>query len=163
MLTINGTMRPLGGPRPVAAVEPVPIYVRWRKRELTRTTVFHGRFGLGGHALSAVLVENARVAGRPRQRFVAHLATVRVWDGATGRGDVPVAGGGSAHRGDARDFWESVSRKLDSITAAFDRDAVEVRIAARVPRPLPGQCSIGSSSSASRAPSMSGSVCNARS
>ncbi len=111
------------------------MYVRWLKRELTRTTRFHGRFVIGGHALSAVLVESRRVVGGPRQRFVAHLATLRVWDAATGRGDVPVAGGGRAYRVDARGFWEGVSLKLDVIGAAFDRDIVEARIAARVPRP----------------------------
>ncbi len=137
------------------------MYVRWRKRELTRTTRFLGRFGIGGHALSAVLVESSRVAGRSRQRFVAHLATVRVWDAVTGSGDVPIAGGGSAYRVDARNFWESVSRKLDAIEVTFDRDVVAARIAARVPRP--GQCSTGSNSSARRVPSISGLVCNARS
>ena len=113
------------------------MYVRWLKRELTRTTRIHGRFGIGGHALSAVLVENRRVAGRPRQRFVAHLATIRVWDTATGKGDLPMAGGGHAYRSDARGFWECVSRKLDVIERAFDRDIVEARIAGRVPRPAP--------------------------
>ncbi len=85
--------------------------------------------------MSAVLVESRRVAGRPRQRFVAHLATIRVWDAATGKGDVPIAGGGHACRVDARGFWEGVSLKLDVIGWAFDRDIVEARIAARVPRP----------------------------
>ncbi len=111
------------------------MYVRWRKRELTRTTRSHGRFAIGGHALSVVLVESRRVAGRPRQRFVAHLATLRVWDAATGKGDVPMAGGGRACRTDARGFWECVSRKLDAIDRVFDRNVVEARIAARVPRP----------------------------
>lgn len=80
------------------------MYVRWLKRELTRTTAYHGRFGIGGYALSAALVESRRVAGRPRQRFVAHLATVRVWDASTGRGDVPIAGGGRARLVDTQQF-----------------------------------------------------------
>ncbi len=115
------------------------MYVRWLKRELTRTTRIHGRFGIGGHALSAVLVENRRVAGGPRQRFVAHLATIRVWDTATGKGDLPMAGGGHAYRSDAWGFWECVSRKLDVIERAFDRDIVEAKIAGRVPRLLRAQ------------------------
>ena len=94
------------------------MYVRWLKRDLTRTTRIHGRFGIGGHALSAVLVESRRVAGKPRQRFVAHLGTIRVWDAMMGKGDVPIAGGGRAHHVDARGFWDSVSRKLDVIERA---------------------------------------------
>ena len=113
------------------------MYVRWLKRDLTRTTRIHGRFGIGGHALSAVLVESRRVAGKPRQRFVAHLGTIRVWDTMMGKGDVPIAGGGRAHHVDARGFWDSVSRKLDVIERAFDRDIVEAGIAARVPRLAP--------------------------
>jgi len=51
---------------------------------------------------------------------VAHLATLRVWDAATGKGDVPMAGGGRAYRTDARGFWEYVSSKLDTIDRVFD-------------------------------------------
>ena len=68
------------------------MYVRWRKRDLTRTTRLGGRFGIGGCALSAVLVECHRVAGAPRQRFVAHLATVRVWDAPAGKQTWPKNG-----------------------------------------------------------------------
>jgi hypothetical protein len=110
------------------------MYVRWLKRELTRTTRFHGRHSKRGHALSAVLVESRRVAGSPRQRFVAHLATLQVWDTATGKGDVSIARGGLAYRHEAEIFWERVSGTLDAIGQAFDRDLVEARIAARVPR-----------------------------
>ncbi len=66
-------------------------------------------------------------------RFVAHLGTIRVWDAMMGKGDVPIAGGGRAHHVEARGFWEGVSRKLDVIERAFDRDIVEARIAAACP------------------------------
>ena len=54
------------------------MYVRWKKRAMTRTNRYRGRFSIGAHALSAVLVECRRFEGKPRQRFLAQLGTIEV-------------------------------------------------------------------------------------
>jgi hypothetical protein len=80
-----------------------------------------------------VVVESRRVNGRPRQRFVAHLGTITVWD--NGQGDVAIRSGGQAIQKEIIAFWDRLSRKLEAIEAPFDRDAVEAMVAANVPRP----------------------------
>lgn len=108
------------------------MYVRWKKRPLTRTGRFRGRCLIGAHALSAVLVESQRVNGSPRQRFVAHLGTVRVWE--NGRGQVEIGTGRALHS-EVMGFWGRVCRSLDGVEEHFDRDVVEAMIGATVPRP----------------------------
>jgi hypothetical protein len=107
------------------------MYVRWKKRSMTRTDRYRGRCRIGAHALAAVLVESRRVNGSPRQRF-AHLGTVQVWE--NGYGDVSVASGGRAERMAVVRFWEQVARKLDAVQGLRDRETVETMISARVPR-----------------------------
>ena len=109
------------------------MYVRWKKRAMTRTGRFRGRYQIGAHALIAVLVESRRVNGSPRQRFVAHLGSIQVWE--NGRGDVAIGTGGRAYRAAILGFWARVSRELDAIEEPYDRDAVEAKISASVPRP----------------------------
>jgi hypothetical protein len=98
------------------------MYVRWKKRRMTEH----------GYTLSAVVAECRRVDGRPRQRFVAHLATLEVWE--NGFGDVAIGFGGRASRAVVSRFWNDVARKLDASEHVRDRDAVEAMIARRVPR-----------------------------
>jgi hypothetical protein len=109
------------------------MYVRWKKRDMTRTGRFSGRYHIGAHALTAVLVESRRVNGSPRQRFVAHLGTIEVWE--TERGDVAIGTGGRAHQGAVLNFWACVCRRLGAVEEPYDRDVVEASIAANVPRP----------------------------
>jgi hypothetical protein len=109
------------------------MYVRWKKRPLTRTQRCQGSHQTGAHALTGVVVESRRVNGRPRQRFVAYLGTITVWD--NGWGEVAIETGGRAFRFEITGFWDRLSRKLDSIEAPLDRDAVEAMVAANVPRP----------------------------
>ena len=99
---------------------------------MTRTGRYRGRCEIGAHALSAALVESVRVNGSPRQRFVAHLGTVRVWE--NGRGQVAI-GRGRASPSDLMSFWRSVAAKLDALNEPFDREVVESMIGATVPRP----------------------------
>jgi len=109
------------------------LYVKWKKRTMTRTNRYRGRFSIGTHALSAVLVECRRVNGKPRQRFLAHLGTIEVWDDV-GRGDIAIGTGGRASRPAVVVFWRRVYRKLDTLRVHCDRQAVEGMIAAKVPR-----------------------------
>jgi hypothetical protein len=102
------------------------MYVRWRMRRLIRSSP-------GVQALRGLLVETRRLRGRPRQRTVAYLGTVQVWE--NGFGQVAIGGGGRAYEWQVPGFWDRVSRKLDDLEEPFDRDAVEAMIAARVPRP----------------------------
>lgn len=49
------------------------MFVRWKRRKLK------GKLSRGddpGYALDAVLVESVRINGKPRQKFLAHLATI---------------------------------------------------------------------------------------
>jgi hypothetical protein len=79
------------------------------------------------------LVESRRVNGSPRQRFVAHLGTIRVWE--NGEGEVTIGNGGQARQSGIIAFWDRLSRKLDTIAEPYDRAAVEAMVASRVPRP----------------------------
>ena len=109
------------------------MYVRWRKRTMTRTNRYRGRFSIGTHALSAVLVECRRVEGKPHRRYIAQLGTIEVWDDIE-RGDIAIGTGGRASWPSVVAFWRRVSRKLDTLRVHCDRLAVEEMIAAKVPR-----------------------------
>ncbi len=87
----------------------------------------------GVQALRGLLVETRRLGGKPRQRTLAYLGTVEVWE--NGLGPVAIGGGGRAYAWQVAAFWDRASRKLDGLEELFDRDAVEAMIAARVPRP----------------------------
>ena len=79
------------------------------------------------------MVECHRVNGRPRQRFVAHLGTIQVWE--NGMGEVPIGTGGRAYPAVIIGFWHRLSRKLDALQVLHDRGAVEAKVSAVVPRP----------------------------
>ncbi len=71
------------------------MFVRWKRRKM------RGKWGRGTYVRYAVLVESVRVEGKPRQRFVAHLA------------HIPERIAGMAiHRGL---FWRDVNKRLDEL------------------------------------------------
>jgi hypothetical protein len=107
------------------------MYVRWKKRPMTLAGSRGVREPQAGYTLSAVIAECRRIDGRPRQRFIAHLATLEVWE--NGWGDVPIGSGGCACRAVVSRFWRDVARKLDASDLACDRDAVKAMIARKVP------------------------------
>jgi hypothetical protein len=109
------------------------MYVRWKKRQMTRAAWGRGPCPIGAHALACVLVECRRVNGRPRQKFVARLGTLQIWE--NGRGEVAIGTGGHAHAAAIIAFWDRLSRKLDALKVPHDRDAVETMVSAKVPRP----------------------------
>ncbi len=100
---------------------------------MTQTQRHCGRQHIGAHALTAVGAESRRVGDRPRQRFVAQLGTIQVWE--NGRGDTAVATGGKAYQAAVSRFWTDVCRGLDSVEKPHDRGAIEAMISAKVPRP----------------------------
>ena len=74
--------------------------------------------------LSAVLVESRREGGRPRQKFIRHLGSVR----QSSLGLVLATGS----------FWKRVDQSLGALDLSpEERRAIEARIALRVPRPEP--------------------------
>ncbi len=81
------------------------MYIRWKHRQGTRQTwsaaTPNGEKGCKD-TLSAVLVQNTRVHGKPRQRVVKYLGSVQ----AT-RTRCPYA---------QRDFWNKVTPQLDALT-----------------------------------------------
>jgi len=75
--------------------------------------------------LDAVLVESVRIEGKPRQRHIAHLATIREADLATGADPCWRV-----------QFWRKISRRLDDLEIeGADRVRVLDAVAQRVPRP----------------------------
>ena len=87
------------------------MFVRWKRRPAA-----------GGVLLSAVLVSSRRVDGRPRQRIVGYLGSVR---------DVHLADSRRRER-----FWRGADARLEGLgLAPAERRAVEARLLATVPRP----------------------------
>lgn len=109
------------------------MYVKWKKRAMTRTDRHRGRYCIGAHALTAVLVESRRVDGKSRQRFLAYLGTIEVWDDSR-RGDIAIGTGGRAKWPAVVMFWQRVSRQLDALPVWCNRQSVEEMLAAKVPR-----------------------------
>jgi hypothetical protein len=75
--------------------------------------------------LTAILVESVRVDGKPRQRHIASLASIREDQIIN---DV----------GYRCSFWERITRKLDRLrnkVSADDRRRIEAALAKRVPCP----------------------------
>ena len=86
------------------------------------------------YALTAALVESKRVNGTPRQRFVAHLGTLKVWD--NGVGDVVMGSGGKSYQAVVVSFWRDVEKRLDALGDVIpDREQIMLKIAEVVPRP----------------------------
>jgi hypothetical protein len=97
------------------------VFVRWKRRPLRRRRETSSP---AEQALSAVLVETHRVDGRPRQRVVRYLATIKA-----GQLVYPL----SVER-----FWQAVDARLAELPLADDqRHVIERKIGEAVPRPDP--------------------------
>ncbi len=84
---------------------------------------------------SAILVESVRIDGKPRQRHIACLASIRDIDGMPDRFRYSFRDTAEAKR---CKFWEKVIRKLDSLgnrMTAEERQRIEAQIAKKVPCP----------------------------
>ena len=99
------------------------MFVRWQRRRLKRYR--HG-YEAGEEVLSAVVVESRRMDGKPRQKMIRYLGTVRESDITRPR---PM----SLDR-----FWTRVDVALDELgIRGAARLVMETTIAATVPRPDP--------------------------
>jgi hypothetical protein len=96
------------------------VFVRWKRRPLQHR---HEWSPPDEQALYAVLVESARVDGKPRQRVVGYLAAIREGE---------LASALAVER-----FWRDVDRVLDTLALDDKRPSIEGKIAATVPRPDP--------------------------
>jgi hypothetical protein len=103
------------------------MFARWKRRRLRRLKPWSPP---DDSALHAVLVESHRVDGRPRQRVVRHLGTIR--ERELGK---PL----SVDR-----FWRDVDGRLAALGLDDGRRrAVEATLARRVPRPDPAELARG--------------------
>jgi hypothetical protein len=97
------------------------MFVRW-KRRLRRPKTTALRHYPAEYSLYAVLVESERQHGKPRQRFIAHLASIR-----EGYLDTPT------HQSA---FWRDAQAALDALDlTAGVRELLEAALALRVPCP----------------------------
>jgi len=98
------------------------MYVRWQSRR--RRTSAYGPWEEGDIHWRAILVENTRADGKPRQKHIAYLVGF-----TESRIKIAVQ---------RCYLWDAVSARLDDlgnrITAA-DRERIEAAIAEKVPRP----------------------------
>jgi hypothetical protein len=79
-----------------------------------------------------MLLECRRVDGKPRQRFVCHLGTLRSFDKDHRKGPY--------HVNRREEFWTRVDRKLDEVGLdAVPRSAIEAKLQEVVKRPEPGE------------------------
>ncbi len=99
-----------------------PCYIRWKQRSLCRDP------WLGGFSLTAILVESQRVNGKPRQRYVRYLASIRV-------NELSVLDGGVSPQHVVR-FWRDIDRVLDRLNGRLNgcRPQVEASVARVLPR-----------------------------
>lgn len=94
------------------------MYVRWKRRNLKRVG------GSTDYALDAVLVESMRIGGKPRQRHVAHLASIREDDLAP-----------EAKPQWRAQFWRTVDKRLTGMDLGDgDRARIVATLEDRVPR-----------------------------
>lgn len=97
------------------------MFVRWKHRPAKRVKAWSVP---DERIRYAVLVENHRVDGKPRQRVIRHLAAIR-------DGDL-------VHPMTVDRFWTQVDGHLDELNLrGAVRLAMEATIAERVPRPDP--------------------------
>jgi hypothetical protein len=96
------------------------MFVRWKIRKSTDTGGrYFRRRGQATHY--AVLVESVRIEGKPRQRFVAHLARI-----AEGKQEIH----------DRADFWRAAISGLDKLGINGPaRERAEAKLAEKVRRP----------------------------
>jgi hypothetical protein len=100
------------------------MFVRWKRRKRRGRWTGKGRPRRGaGVTYTAVLVESARVDGRPRQLFVARLGSIQ--DCELGR---PLW---------RQRFWEGVRTKLDKLGVELDPKSIDSAIEAVVPHVTP--------------------------
>jgi len=100
------------------------MFVRWKERRSADRDRGHAKHGSVTHY--AVLVESVRVDGRPRQRFVAHIAGYNEGDSRRAREMQAVY------------FWRQAEGRLNTLNLATDlRARVEAKLAERMPRPSP--------------------------
>ncbi len=100
------------------------MFVRWKRRESSCKPSVYGRDRAAdrGATISAVLVESIRVEGKPRQKFICHLA--KLCERRRDYESTPFI------------FWEDALKKLDSLPLDEDaRKKIEVQLAAKIPRP----------------------------
>jgi hypothetical protein len=102
------------------------MYVRWQSRR--RRTSAYGQWEEGDIHWRAILVENTRVDGKPRQKHIAYLVGF-----TESRIKIAVQ---------RCYLWDAVSARLDDlgnrITVA-DRERIEAAIAEKAPRPTAAQ------------------------
>ena len=103
------------------------MFVRWqsRKREIYQS--HFARYGKPDVHWRAILVESARIDGKPRQRHLAYL--------------VGFTEARAKHRTQQMDLWDTVAQKLDALGNRVlhkDRKRIEAAIAAKIgPPPTP--------------------------
>jgi hypothetical protein len=103
-----------------------------RGRERLKRVVHYIHQGEGDDAYrqdvawTAIIVENVRVNGKPKQQHVAYLATICESE--------------LVHMGARIRFWDKVTKRLDGLSnriLADDRAKIEAAIEAQLPRPTP--------------------------
>jgi hypothetical protein len=107
------------------------VFVRWKRRPLRRRETSSP----DEQALSAVLVETHRVDGRPRQRVVRYLATIKA--------------GQLVHPLSVERFWQAVDARLAELPLADDQRLVIERSVGRCRAPTP-TCSLARGPSSKR-------------
>ena len=99
------------------------MYVKWQTKR--RSKAWHSR----GDLLTATLVECRRVDGKPRQKVVSYLGSVRL--------DFV-----DEHLIHHLHFWDSVHDRLDRVGERIDtatRRRIEMKLARRVAKPTARQ------------------------
>ncbi len=101
------------------------MFVRWKRRESSykhRGWIFRNIALERGATISAVLVESVRVDGKPRQRFICHLAKVR--EKQLDEKFTPFH------------FWRNATNKLASLPLDdSEKKKIEDQLSAKIPRP----------------------------
>ena len=99
------------------------MYVKWQTKK--RSQAWHSR----GDLLTATLVECHRVDGKPRQKVVSYLGSVR---------QELIA----EHKIHRLYFWDAVAERLERLGTRIDtatKQKIEAQLAARVPKPTAQQ------------------------
>jgi hypothetical protein len=96
------------------------MYVRWKKRALKKIKPYDAH----PYQLAAYLVESRRIGGRPRQRTIAYLGSIR-----ESNISLPFC----LYR---RDFWKAADERIAALNLAdVDRVLIEDALLHVVPRP----------------------------
>jgi hypothetical protein len=93
------------------------MYVRWKRRPLKKSNSYDP----DPQQLTAYLVESRRVDGKPRQRTVAYLGSIRERF--------------LSEPGRRRWFWREIAPRLDALALPhIEREAIETTVARIVAR-----------------------------